>query len=181
MTDNIELEKLKYPIGQFQHEGEITRPFVDAWIKQIENLPAKLKLAVEGLTDEQLDTPYRAGGWTCRQVVHHIGDSHLNSIIRFKWALTEDEPTIKAYNEVEWAKLEDYKLFSLSDSIEFISYLHKKLVVLLRSLNDEQLERIFIHPETGEKVILKKNIGIYAWHGNHHVMHISSLRQRMGW
>jgi hypothetical protein len=181
MIPEQELEELKYPIGKFSVEGEITDEQVAQWINGIASLPVKLRDAINGLTDEQLNTPYRPGGWTVKQVVHHIGDSHLNSIIRFKWTITEDKPVIKAYNEKKWAETKDYELYDINDSLDFITMLHKKFVVLLKSLTSEDLNRIFVHPETNKEVILRRNVGIYEWHGRHHTAHITKLRERNSW
>jgi hypothetical protein len=181
MIPEQELEELKYPIGKFSVEGEITDEQVAQWINGIASLPVKLRDAINGLTDEQLNTPYRPGGWTVKQVVHHIGDSHLNSIIRFKWTITEDKPVIKAYNEKKWAETKDYELYDINDSLDFITMLHKKFVVLLKSFTSEDLNRIFVHPETNKEVILLRNVGIYEWHGRHHTAHITKLRERNSW
>lgn len=172
--------QLKYPIGEFAFDDEINRAVVNGWIDEIEQMPGKLRAVVSKLSGEQLDTAYRPGGWTLRQVVHHIGDSHLNSYIRFKWALTEDAPTIKTYYEDRWAELPDYQLVPVEYSLNFIESLHKKWVILLRALSDADLQREFIHPESGATP-LGKNIGIYAWHGNHHLAHITSLCERKNW
>ena len=176
----MNLEQLKYPIGQFEHTGEISNEDVQNWIDEIAGLPEQLRSTVEGLTEEQLDTPYRPEGWTIRQVVHHIADSHLNSIIRFKWTLTEDTPTIKTYFEERWAELADYRLVPLESSLNFIVSLHERWVILLRSLDKNDLSKEFIHPDSG-RVDLARNIGIYAWHGRHHLAHITSLIERMDW
>jgi hypothetical protein len=170
----LEMEKLKYPIGRFNFPEHADDMEVLQWIDQIEHLPEKLAKAVSGLSEVQLNTPYRPDGWTVRQVIHHIADSHLNSYIRFKWTLTEDQPTIKPYNQNRWAELPDNNLFPVEDSLEFIRLLHKRLVILLRSLDARQLNLRFIHPELGS-VILKNNIALYAWHGGHHLAHIASV------
>lgn len=170
---------LRYPIGKFNYEGEPTAELLERWIKEIEELPCELKEAVKGLNDEQLDTSYRSEGWTIRQVVHHIADSHLNSYTRFKLTLTENTPTIKLYEEGKWAELPDSKL-PVDVSLKLIEALHSRWVFLLRSLKQDELEKTFQHPESGV-VKLSINIGIYAWHGLHHVAHITSLRDRLGW
>ncbi|PWW29515.1 putative damage-inducible protein DinB [Cytobacillus oceanisediminis] len=170
---------LRYPIGKFNYEGEPTAELLERWIKEIEELPLELKEAVKGLNDEQLDTAYRSEGWTIRQVVHHIADSHLNSYTRFKLTLTENTPTIKLYEEGKWAKLPDSKL-PVDVSLKLIEALHSRWVFLLRSLKQDELEKTFQHPDSGV-VKLSINIGIYAWHGLHHVAHITSLRDRLGW
>jgi hypothetical protein len=174
------MEKLQYPIGKFQFEGTITAEQRDLWIEEIAEAPQKLRLAVQGLSESQLDTPYRPGGWTVRQVVHHVADSHMNSYIRFKLALTEDLPTIKPYDEARWAELSDSKYLPVEISLQLLDSLHLRWVDLLRSANAEAFNRSFIHPESGETP-LAKNLGIYAWHGNHHIAHITSLRDRMNW
>lgn len=180
MNQDLTLEQLQYPIGRFSFQGDIDANTVSIWIAEIAALPGELTHAVIGLSDEQLDTPYRQGGWTVRQVVHHIADSHINSLIRFKLALTEDKPLIKTYYEDRWALLPDYQQVPIEQSLEFIKLLHARWVILLRSLSDEDLQREFMHPESGP-TLLKKNIGIYTWHGKHHVAHITSLRERMDW
>jgi uncharacterized damage-inducible protein DinB len=171
--------ELQYPIGTFQFDGEITRSVTSAWINDIENLPVVLREAVKDLDDEQLDTPYRPGGWTIRQVVHHLADSHMNAYTRFKLALTEQNPVIKPYEEAKWAELSDYQL-PIEPSLLLLETLHKRWTNVLHSLTSSDLEKTFIHPESGE-VSIGKNIGIYAWHGKHHVAHITSLLGRMGW
>lgn len=170
---------LRYPIGKFKVNGKVTTEIIEQWIKEIEELPARLTEAVEGLNDVQLDTAYRTEGWTIRQVVHHIADSHLNSYTRFKLALTECNPTIKLYEEGKWAELPDTNL-PINISLQLIDTLHKRWVYLLRSMTSEDLEKTFYHPEFGD-MKLSVNIGIYAWHGRHHVAHITSLRDRSGW
>jgi hypothetical protein len=174
------MENLKYPIGKFQYEGAITAEQRDIWIKEIAEAPQKLRLAVQGLSDSQLDTPYRPDGWTVRQVVHHVADSHINSYIRFKLALTEDLPTIKPYDEAKWAELSDSVYLPVEISLQLLDALHLRWVDVLRSTTVEAFNRSFIHPESGETP-LAKNLGIYAWHGNHHIAHITSLRDRMDW
>lgn len=171
---------LRYPIGQFEHQGEVAEEDLDRWLGEIEALPRAVRDAVAGLSDEQLDTPYRPGGWTLRQVVHHIPDSHLNSYIRFKWALTEDEPAIKVYEEARWAELDDYRTVPIEISLDFLDLLHRKWVMLLRSLTPEQWSRRFAHPEWG-KIDLATTAGVYAWHGRHHLAHITTTAKRLGW
>ncbi|MGD6879634.1 YfiT family bacillithiol transferase [Bacillus infantis] len=170
---------LKYPIGNFQFDGEITNSVTRDWIDEIENLPRLLRDAVKDLDDKQLDTPYRPGGWTVRQVIHHLADSHMNAYVRFKLALTETKPVIKPYDETKWAELSDYKL-PIDISLTLLEALHKRWTDLLRSLSPADLEKTFIHPDSGE-VTVGKNIGIYAWHGRHHLAHITSLCDRKGW
>jgi uncharacterized damage-inducible protein DinB len=175
------VEKLKYPIGKFAPEKDITAETIAAWIDDIAALPAQLKAAVEGLSAEQLKTPYRPGGWTVSQVIHHIGDSHLNAYIRFKLALTEDTPTIKPYDQQKWAELADSTLGDPEDSLQFVELLHKRWVILLKTLTAKDLERDFFHPETGNTIPLKRTLEMYAWHGKHHTAHITCLRERENW
>ncbi|MEK5174389.1 YfiT family bacillithiol transferase [Heyndrickxia sp. FSL W8-0496] len=170
---------LRYPIGKFNVNGKVTTEIIEQWIKEIEELPTRLTEAVEGLNDVQLDTAYRSEGWTIRQVVHHIADSHLNSYTRFKLALTENNPTIKLYEEGKWAELPDSNL-PVEISLQLIDALHKRWVYLLRSMISEDIEKTFYHPEFGD-MKLSVNIGIYAWHGRHHVAHITTLRDRLDW
>ena len=170
---------LKYPIGTFQFDGEMTRNVINKWINEIEALPALLRDAVKNLNDEQLNTAYRSGGWTVRQVIHHLVDSHINAYVRFKLALTEEKPIIKPYDETKWAELSDYNL-PIEPSLLLLETLHKRWTSLLRSLTPANMENSFIHPDSGE-VSVGKNIGIYAWHGKHHLAHITSLCNRQGW
>ncbi|MBW3564403.1 MAG: putative metal-dependent hydrolase [Acidobacteria bacterium] len=170
----------RYPIGQFEHDGVITTEQTSLWIDQIEELPSRMRAAVEQLDENQLDVRYRDGGWTLRQVAHHVPDSHLNAYVRFKWALTEDEPTIKPYDESLWAELADYRLVPVEVSLAFLESLHVKLVALLRALSSDDLTCRYIHPEAG-MLDLARTIGIYAWHGRHHLAHITTTAQREGW
>lgn len=170
---------LRYPIGAFQFDGELTSELMGEWIGDIEELPQLLRAAVNNLTDEQLDTPYRPEGWTVRQVVHHLADSHMNVYIRFKWAITEENPLIKAYDEQRWAELADNHM-PLESSLALIESLHIRWAYFLRQLTVEELEKTFIHPESGEQVI-GRTIGNYAWHGKHHLAHITVLMERHGW
>ena len=171
--------EMKYPIGTFQFEGEMTSSVINSWINEIEDLPQLLRGAVKNLDDEQLNTAYRPGGWTIRQVIHHLADSHINAFVRFKLALTEEKPTIKPYDETKWAELADYHL-PIEPSLLLLETLHKRWTNLLRSLTYADLEKTFIHPDSGE-VSVGKNIGNYAWHGKHHLAHITSLCNRHGW
>ena len=173
-------ENLRYPVGRYSPPTQITPEYRAAWIADIEILPRQLRDLVGPLDDAQLDTPYRPGGWTVRQVVHHLPDSHLNSYVRFRLALTEDCPTIKPYEEGAWAELTDAKSGPIPSSLELLSSLHQRWVALLRSLAPSDLQRRFRHPDRGE-VTLDWNLGLYAWHGRHHLGHIAALRQREGW
>jgi len=174
------LEALKYPIGQADIPDFISDEDIKGWILILEEFPDKLIDLTQNLSEEQLNTPYRDGGWTIRQVVHHVADSHYNSYIRFKWALTEDQPVIKAYFEGRWAELSDYDA-PIELSLNAIKSLHAKLVYLLKGLSKEDLKRNFIHPETNTNVSLEKNIGVYAWHSEHHYAHIENLLKAKGW
>lgn len=167
----------RYPIGKFRKPEVITRAQISAWIDEIEALPGELRELVSTLDQEQLDTPYRVGGWTVRQVIHHLADSHMNSYIRFKWALTEDLPTIKDYREGLWAQLPDTAATPVAVSLALLAALHARWCVLLRALEPADLNRQFVHPASGP-VLLGVNIGIYAWHGRHHLAHIRSVAER---
>ena len=170
----------RFPIGKFHRPKEFTPELRAQWIAEIESVPAALRQAVEGLTEEQLDTPYREGGWTVRQVVHHIADSHINSYVRFRLGLTEEKPEVKPYDESLWAKLPDAAESAIEDSMPLIDALHKRWVRLLRSLDEKQAERTVRHPEIGE-ISVQWLMALYAWHGRHHVAHITELRKRMNW
>jgi len=170
----------RYPIGKFHYEAAPSEDQRRKFIGEIEHTPAAIRAAVQGLSSEQLDTPYRDGGWNVRQVVHHVPESHMNAYIRFKLALTEDEPTIKPYAEDRWAKLGDVQTTPIEVSLVLLESLHMRWVRLLRSLDEEEWKRKFKHPELGP-VSLEKNLAIYAWHGRHHTAHITELRKRMNW
>ncbi len=170
----------RYPIGKFAMPKEITPASRAAAIEEIAATPKNLRAAVVGLTDAQLATPYREGGWTVRQVVHHVGDSHMNAYIRLRFALTEQEPTIKPYTEGDWAKLEDAEHAPVEISLKLLEPLHDRWVRLLRSLKPEQFARTLIHPENGVRTV-DWLVFLYAWHGRHHTAHISELRKQKGW
>lgn len=176
-----ELEKLRFPIGTFIKPEVYTNDILEKYIQTISDFPSKLKHEVAHLTNEQLETTYRPEGWTIKQVIHHCADSHMNSFIRFKLALTEDKPTIKPYFEERWAELPDSKNISIESSLLLLEGLHKRWTVLLKSLTDENLERKFIHPEHGNEIPLKENMGVYAWHCEHHLAHITELKKRKNW
>jgi len=176
----LDIEKLKYPIGRYQLEEIIDKDSINNWIKEIESLPEKLIAAVRGLNTDQLQTPYRPEGWTVQQLVHHIADSHMNAYIRFKLALTENKPIVKPYDQKLWAELADTKLVDVKVSLDLIKSLHIRWTTLLYQLTEEELEKEYLHPESGMKN-LKETICHYAWHGNHHLAHITSLKQRMSW
>ncbi|ALI98519.1 YfiT family bacillithiol transferase [Rufibacter tibetensis] len=179
-TSTLPLEMLRYPIGRFTAPPLYRSAFVKQSLVALEALPGQLRAAVSSLSDEQLDTPYRPGGWTLRQVVHHIADSHINSYTRFRLALTEAHPVIKPYEESSWAYLHDARWADPALSLQLLETLHQRLVILLRSLCMEEWHRSFFHPQNGE-IYLFQAAGMYAWHGAHHIGHITSLKDRMGW
>lgn len=174
-------DKLKYPIGHAKLPAKISTSDIENWIQTIEEFPSKLDKLTSNLTEDQLDTPYREDGWTIRQVIHHCADSHQHSYTRFKWALTEENPVIKAYYEERWAELNDGKTAPISLSINVLKALHAKWVYFLKRLNEKELSTYFIHPSGNEKVYLNANIGIYAWHCNHHYAHIFNLMTAKNW
>lgn len=176
MTD---LDALRFPIGRFTPAADKSSATRSAQVDGIRHLPARLRAAVAGLNDKQLDTPYREGGWTVRQLVHHVADSHMNSYIRFKLALTEDWPTIKPYDEGAWAKLPD-STKSIVPSLDLITSLHERWVAVLESMTEDDFRKGFTHPERG-RMDLATALAIYDWHSRHHTAHITALRARQGW
>jgi uncharacterized damage-inducible protein DinB len=174
------MDDLRYPIGKFRYDGAPTEAQRKSLLDDIAAAPTNLRTSVQGLSDRQLDTPYRPEGWTVRQVVHHVPDSHLNSYVRFKLALTENEPTIKPYAEDRWAELADTRATPVEVSLSLLDSLHDRWVRLLRSLTAEDWKRTFRHPDLGP-MSLEKTLALYAWHGRHHVAHITELRKRMSW
>ena len=174
------MENLKFPIGRFSFPAPGTAEQRKQWIADIAEAPAKFRAAVAGLNDEQLNTPYRDGGWTVRQVIHHVPDSHLNAYIRFKLALTENEPTIKPYDEAAWAELSDTRDTPIEVSLTMLENLHARWVRLIGAMSDADFAKQFRHPELGA-VSLEKNLALYAWHSKHHAAHITSLRERNQW
>ena len=174
------MEDMRFPVGKFHYDGPLTPEQQKSFLEAIAQTPAELRAAIKGLSDSQLDTPYRPEGWTVRQVVHHVPDSHLNAYVRFKLALTEEDPTIKPYAEDRWAELADTKATPVEVSLTLTDSLHDRWVRLLRSLAPEQWKRTFRHPEMGP-MTLEKTLALYAWHGRHHVAHITELRKRMSW
>ena len=170
----------RYPIGKFKAPATISDADRARLIEDVAAAPARLRAAVAGLSPSQLATPYREGGWTVRQLAHHVPDSHLNAYIRFKLALTEEEPTIKTYEEARWAELADSAETPVETSLALLDALHTRWVTLLRSLKAADWSRKFRHPELGV-MTLEKNLALYAWHGKHHVAHITALRERKGW
>lgn len=179
MNEDV-LEKLRYPIGKFKPEKDITNDLIQGWISIINDFPARLRSLVSKLNDEQLDTPYRPQGWKIRQVIHHLVDSHMSSFIRFKWTLTEDKPTIKAYYEDRWAQVADHEQ-AITASLDLLEALHKKWTYLLKRLSQDDLKRTFIHPQSGKEIALERNLALYAWHCNHHYAHIENLMREKGW
>lgn len=175
------MSDLSYPIGKFQPQSTLTPDERRAKIDEIAAAPARMREAVRGLDDAQLDTPYREGGWTLRQVVHHVPDSHLNAYCRLKLALTEDNPTIRPYDEGRWAELGDSRATPVEVSLTLLESLHARWVALLRSLQDEDFGRTFRHPDHAGTPTLDWLVSLYAWHGRHHAAHITSLRERSGW
>lgn len=172
--------ELRYPIGKYQPIDRLSEQDRQKLLAQIEEAPKKLRAAVTGLSGEQLNTPYRDGGWTVQQVVHHLADSHMNAYTRFKLALTEEEPTIKPYNETRWAELSDSRTTPIETSLTLMDVLHERWMNLLRGMNPADFSRRMNHPEHGP-MSLDRTLGLYAWHGRHHVAHITNLRQRHGW
>jgi len=170
----------RYPIGKYTPPQEATPALRQQAIDSIAGTPAKLKAALSGLHDAQLDTPYRDGGWTVRQVAHHVPDSHLNAYVRFRLALTENQPTIKPYEEARWAELADAKSAPVAVSLALLEPLHDRWVRLLRSLTASDFARTFVHPEHGVRT-LDWMLFLYAWHGRHHTAHITTLRKQKGW
>ncbi|HYL45772.1 MAG TPA: putative metal-dependent hydrolase [Candidatus Limnocylindrales bacterium] len=171
---------LRYPVGKFHRPETLSADERRAAIDAIAEAPARLRAAIAGLDAGQLDTPYRPGGWTVRQLVHHVPDSHMNAYVRFKLAATEEEPTIKTYEEARWAELADAKTAPIEPSLALLENLHKRWVVFLRSLAPEDWSRKFRHPELGT-MSLEQNLALYAWHGRHHVAHVTTLRERQNW
>lgn len=174
------MNDLRFPIGKFKYEGPPNEEQKHLFLEEVAQTPVKLRAAVKGLSDAQLDTPYRPEGWTVRQVVHHVPDSHLNSYVRFKLALTEVDPMIKPYAEDRWAELADTKATPVEVSLTLLDSLHDRWIRLLRSLTPEEWKRTFRHPALGS-MPLDKTLALYAWHGKHHVAHITELRKRMSW
>ena len=173
-------EQLSYPIGKFKTPVSVSSTDLLDYMDTLETFPQRLTKEVIDLTDAQLDTPYRPDGWTVRQVVHHVADSHMNAYIRFKLALTEDTPTIKPYLEAKWAELPDSKA-PISISLPLITCLHQRWLVVLRSMKPEDFELKLYHPEHQREMILKNVAALYAWHSNHHLAHITELKRREGW
>jgi uncharacterized damage-inducible protein DinB len=179
MTET-DLESLRYPIGRFSAPASNSAGLRAAQIQTLRLLPDRLEAAVKGLDDTQLDTPYRDGGWTVRQLVHHVADSHANSYVRFKLALTEDWPTVKPYDEAAWARLPDSLTLPVDFSLALTAALHARWVSLLESMSEDDFQKGFHHPERGRQ-ILATSLALYDWHSRHHTAHIANLRARQGW
>jgi uncharacterized damage-inducible protein DinB len=169
----------RYPIGKFSYSGPLSPEQTKQYLKDVEETPARLREAVAGLNNQQLDTPYREGGWTVRQLAHHVPDSHMNAYIRFKLALTEDVPTIKPYIQDRWAQLPDSKA-PIDVSLTLLDCVHQRWMMVLHSLGAPDWKRTFNHPEMGP-MTLDKTLALYSWHGRHHVAHVTSLRKQKGW
>jgi hypothetical protein len=176
----MNIDDLRYPVGKWIKQPSVDAAGCAALIEQIAAAPAGLSAAVKGMTDQQLDTPYRDGGWTPRQIVHHIADSHMNAYIRFKLGVTEDKPTIKPYDEKTWSQTTDSVSGPVDASLTMVDVLHRRWVLFLRSLDPGSFARTIVHPERGP-MTLSDLLQLYAWHGKHHTAHITGLRQRMGW
>ncbi len=170
----------RYPVGKFSFEGPLSEEQKTRFLDEIEQTPARLKAAVQGLSQQQLDMPYREGGWTVRQVVHHVPDSHMNSYMRFKLALTEEEHTIRTYMEDRWAELPEARTAPIELSLGLLENLHKRWMLMLRAIPEADWKRTFRHPALG-LMNLERTLALYAWHGRHHVAHVTELRKRMGW
>lgn len=170
---------LRYPVGTLSYADDVTPGKRTAWIRQVAEAPAALRAAVRGLAEAQLETPYRPGGWTVRQLVHHVADSHLNAYIRFKWTLSEENPTIKPYNQEAWARLADTRLTPIGVSLDLLDAVHTRWGALLEALKEEDWGRPLMHPENGP-MTLDRLLQLYAWHGRHHVAHVTELRRREG-
>lgn len=177
----MDIDKLKYPIGRLDKNQAFTEKNRRKWIKTIKKLPKRLNKTVSKLNDQQLDTPYRPGGWTVRQVIHHMADSHVNSYIRFRWALTEDSPMIKAYEEKSWAELPDAKDSDIDASLLMLGGIHERWTRLLESMSEEDFARELGHPEWKNNLSLNFMCSLYAWHCKHHLAHITELIKRKGW
>ncbi|MBE9916401.1 putative metal-dependent hydrolase [Paenibacillus donghaensis] len=171
---------LRYPIGEFSPSQAISPAERSYWIDQLRAIPGQVRDAVSGLSEEQLDTPYRPDGWTVRQVVHHLADSHMNALLRVKLALTEDDPVIKPYEETLWAELPDSVSPAPEVSLKMLDGIHARMALLFKSLKEDDWHRSYVHPVNG-KTQLDRHLGLYAWHGRHHLAHITSLVRRMDW
>lgn len=179
--EDVELENLKYPIGRFIIPDIIAEQDLRVYISDIEKLPQQLRNLITYFSEEQLNTHYRKNGWSVKQVVHHLADSHMNAFIRFKLTLTEDTPTVKAYYEDKWAELGDYKVTPADVSLNLLDSLHTRWVNLLRSITPKEFTKTFFHPEYGKEFSLDEIAALYSWHGRHHYAHIDELKKRLKW
>ena len=179
--EELDLEKLKFPIGKFEAPKTFTPEYLSDKIAEIESFPERLRKETLYLSDEQLDTTYRPGGWTVRQVIHHCAESHMNCFIRIKWALTENNPVIKAYDETLWSELPDNLEMPILPTLSLLEGLHYRLAFIMKNLSETDLEKSFIHPENNSEYRIKQIIGTYAWHGNHHLAHITTLKRYKNW
>ena len=179
MENNI--EHLQYPIGRYSKPDTLTPELMQEWIKVLQVLPSWMDACIENLDENQLHVPYREGGWTIQQVVHHVADSHMNAYIRIKLALTEDNPTVKPYDEKAWAELADTGLVPVNISVTLLHTIHRRMVVLLQNMQPGDWERTYYHPEHKRNFPLWEVVALYAWHSRHHTEHIRQLRERMNW
>jgi hypothetical protein len=179
--ETLTLETLRYPVGRFVLPEKVTATEITAMIKTIEELPTALRKAVSNMSEAQLTTPYRDGGWTVRQVVHHLFDSHSNAYTRMKLSMTEDHPTIRPYKEALWAEHEDGRNAPVELGLNLLELLHKRWLIFMHSLSEKDLQRTFYHPEAKRIQTIAQTIGQYAWHSRHHLAHITELKKRMGW
>lgn len=174
------MEDLRYPIGKYEPQP-FSHQQRDKWLADIKFLPDDVEMAIQNLDEHQLNTPYREGGWNVKQVVHHLADSHMNAFIRFRLGLTEDNPTIKPYDEAAWANLNDINTVPINVSMTILHGVHQRLIATVKDLSDEQWQRTLVHPQYQKQMTLWYLLGNYAWHGKHHVAHITSLKQRNNW
>lgn len=179
--ETLTLDQLRYPVGKFAFKADADDKEIRSWISEIEQMPVHLKNAVKGLSEAQINTPYRDGGWTVRQVVHHLADSHMNAYMRFKLALTEDKPTIKPYLEKAWAEMDDSLNLPIDISISILEPLHTRWVYMLKNIKASEFDRSVFHPESKREMSVKFLMALYAWHSRHHVAHIAELRKRNKW
>lgn len=177
----MNIEQQRYPIGKYLQPETVSPAQRHAWIEEIVAFPNQLRETIAGMSDEQLDTPYREGGWTVRQVVHHLSDSHMNAYVRFKLTLTEERPVIKPYKQDLWAALADSLHAPVDISLDLLAALHARWAVLLRSMSPEDFQRAYIHPEYQKEFTLEGVLGLYAWHGRHHRAQIVALKERTHW
>ncbi|MBP1223480.1 YfiT family bacillithiol transferase [Flavobacterium sp. 1355] len=179
--EELDLEKLKYPIGKFEVPSTYTSEYISTKIEEIRIFPERIKKETLHLSDEQLDTRYRPGGWSLRQLIHHCAESHMNGFIRTKWSLTENIPIIKAYDEVIWAELPDNLKMPIAPTLNLLEGLHYRWTFIMQNLSETDLQKSFIHPENNTEYSIKQVIGTYAWHGNHHLAHITNLKKYKNW